>query len=93
MLNLILAGASHVFPADRRLKLIRSSVLVINFVSPYIVTKNVILTIIGFCIFVPLRLTAHYLDASSLVITSVVTLNPLTIDSAVYVIGEIYENY
>ena len=43
--------------------------------------------------FPSVRLVAHYIPVGSLMVDSVVSLNPVTICLAIHIVTEIYENY
>lgn len=63
MYNLITTGASYLFPGVRAMKLVKNGVNIANSINPWIVTKNVILTVLDCCAPPPLRLTAHCIGA------------------------------
>lgn len=92
MIDLIVAGASYLFPVGRALKLIKAGVKVTNSTNPLIATKNITLMVLDCCTPPPVKLVAHCVAGGSLVVASVVSPNPVTIGSAVHIIKEIYDD-
>ena len=71
--------------------MIKNGVNIINLSNPIILAKNITLTIIG-CYTSPyIRLTVHYIGAGAFIIASIRSPNPVTVDSAVHLVMEIYE--
>jgi len=91
MLNLIVAGIPYIFPTTRVIKLIRGGVIFTNSTNPLIFTKNVTLVFLDCCTPPPVRLVAQCVAAGSLIATTIVSPNPLTLRSAIHIITEIYE--
>lgn len=91
MLNLIVVGASYLFPAGRAFKLAKDAINVTNSTNPIIFTKNIIGFVVDCCTPAPVRLAAHWIATGLLIAASVVSPNPVTIGSAIHVVTEIYE--
>lgn len=92
MLNLIVTGATYLFPGGRALKLVKGGINVTNSTNPLVVTKNITLIVMDYCTPPPTRLADHCVVAGSLIAASVVSPNPVTIGSAIYVVTKIYKN-
>lgn len=92
MLNLITASATYLFPGGRALKLIKTGINVTNSTNPLTLTKTITLTILDCCAPPPIRLAVHCVGAGTVIASSVVSPNPVTIGSAVHLITEIYDN-
>lgn len=92
MLNLIAAGATYLFPGGRALKLVKNGINIINSTNMLILTKNITLIIIDYCIIFLVKLAAHCVAAGLLIVALVVSSNLVTIGSAIHVVTEIYEN-
>lgn len=91
-MDLILAGASYVFPGGRALNLFKGGVKVTNSTNPLILAKNITFIVVDCCTPPPVKLTAHCIAAGSLIAASVVSPNRVTIGSAIHVVTELYEN-
>ena len=83
---------TYLFPGGRMLKLVKGGVNVTNSTNPFVLTKNITLTIIHWCAPPPVRLVAHCVSAGALIGDSVVAPNPVTVGSSIHILAEIYEN-
>ena len=92
MLDLIAAGATYLFPGGRALKLVKNGINIINSTNLLILTKNITSIIVDYCIISLVKLAAHCVAAGLLIVALVVSLNIVTISSAIHVVTEIYEN-
>lgn len=66
MLNLILTGASYLFPSFRIVKLVKDDINVTSSTNPLILTKNITLVVVNCCTPTPVRLVAHCVAARHL---------------------------
>ena len=83
---------SYFFPSGRLVKLVKNGVNITNSTSPLQVSKSITLTVLDCCVPPPLRLAAHCLGATTVIVASVVSPNPITIGSAIHLVSEIYDN-
>ena len=93
MLNLLAAGATYVFPGLLASKLVKNAISIINSTNSLILTKNITMVVVDCCTLPPHRLAYYCLVGSASIGTSILSLNPVTIVSAIYIITEIYDNY
>lgn len=54
--------------------------------NPLILTKNITLTVIDCCTPPPIRLAAYCIGTGTMMITSIVSFNPVTIGSAIHLV-------
>jgi len=92
LIRLITTAATHAFPGGRVLRLFKDGINVTNSTNPLILTKNITLTVVDCCAPPPVRLAANCVAAGSLLVASIVSPNPITIGSAIHVIGDLYDN-
>jgi hypothetical protein len=92
MFDLITVGATYLFPGGRALKLVKNGVCISNSTNPWVLTKNITLTVFDCCTPPPVRLAAHCVSAGALIAASVASPNPVTVGSAIHLVSEIYEN-
>ena len=81
MWNLITNGATYLFPGGRALKLVKSGVKVTSSTNPFVLTKNITLTVIHCCAPSPSRLEAHCIGVGALIGASIASPNLVTIGS------------
>ena len=92
MLNLIALSATYLFTGNRALILVKNGTNVINSTNPLILTKNITLVVVNYCMPATVQSVAHCIATGSLIAALVVSPNPMTIGSAIHVVTETYEN-
>ena len=92
LLGLFTESLTYIFPGGRALKLIKQGVNITNSSNPFILTKNITLTVIDCCTPAPVRLVAHCIGAGATIVASVTSPNPVTIGSVIHLVTELYEH-
>ena len=90
MWQIITGSANYLFPGGKLLKLVKNGANLTTSINPLILTKNITLTVVDCCVPPTFKLAAHCLTANMTIAVSIVSPNPVTIESAF--ITEIYEN-
>ena len=91
MLNFISEALTYVFPGGRVLKLVKGGVNITSSTNPLILAKNITVTVVECCSPPPIRLAAHCIGATTVIVASIASPNPVTIGSAIHLVGELYE--
>ena len=82
---------TYVFPGGRAMKLITNSVNFINSSNLLVLTKNITLLVVYCCAPPPIKLAAYCIGSAATIGASILSPNPVTIGSAIYLVTELYE--
>ena len=90
LINLIVTGASYIFPGGRTLKLVKNGINITNSTNLLTLTTNVTLAILDCYTPPPVRLTAYCLAAGLLLVATALYPNSIMIGLTINVVREIY---